>query len=83
MRSTEMPAVRAAAALAPTARIWKPSVERSISHQNNASATSATMRPECSLMGPLKNAMRAAESATLGVIGWFEPGFCHAGCVNT
>ena len=69
MRSTEIPAVRAAAAFAPTARIWKPSVERSIRNQNTASATSATIRPQCSLIGPLISLAKAAESATLGVMG--------------
>ena len=69
MRSTEIPAVRAAAAFAPTARIWKPSVERSINHQKATRATRATRNPTCSLKGAGRSRTSAALSATLGVTG--------------
>ena len=47
-RLTLMPAVRAAFGFAPTARNWKPMVERSRSHQTKAAATSARRKPRCS-----------------------------------
>ena len=75
---TEMPAVRAASGFAPTARSWKPSVERSMSHQKTQTARSAITIPPCSLKGAGSRRVNAAVSATLGVCGWFDPATCHA-----
>src|SRR5690625_5499937 len=65
-----MPATRAARGLEPTARNWKPRVERLISHHSSTAEPAAITSPACSRnWGPSRTG-RVAESAIDGEVGW-------------
>ena len=72
VRATLMPAVAAACGLAPTARMAKPVVERSSSHQTNTAARIATTNPRCSW--PPASRGNVAFQSTIGEIGSVRPG---------
>ena len=71
-----MPAVAAACGLAPTARMAKPMVERSSSHQTAAAASSATTKPRCSWLPASRG--KVAFQSTIGEIGSVRPGRWNA-----
>jgi hypothetical protein len=72
--STFMPAVRAAAGLAPTARSLNPSVLRSSSQAVPAAAASASSRPKCTRRSPPSRCGSRAVSLTFREIAWLNGG---------
>ena len=82
-RVTEMPAVRAARGLAPTARSSKPIVERLSSQATNTVARTASTNPQCSRNCSPSSLGNIAVSATWGLTGFEEPGRRNAGRVSS
>ena len=79
MDRTEMPAVRAAVGLAPTARSRKPMVDRLNSHQAKTVARMATTNPQFSRkLSPISGGNRAVGSRA-SETGFVEPSACRTG----
>ena len=76
VRSTLIPAVRAALGLAPTVRNWKPIVLRFSSHHTPAAASRASRKPALiRRLGPAMCHSRALTAIT-GLIRSVRPGCC-------
>ncbi len=76
MRLTSMPALRAAFALKPTARNWKPRLERLMSHEQKMTAATERTKPQCRVNGGPKIDGSIAVSGIPGEMGLLPPGFC-------
>jgi hypothetical protein len=79
---TLMPAVLAALALEPTARNWKPIVDRFISHHTKIAARIATTNPRCRRNCEPSSAGNSAESLIGGEIGLLLPSRLNAEVVS-
>ena len=80
VRATLIPAVAAACGLAPTARIAKPTVDRSRIHQTATAASRARKNPRWSWL-PSSLGMVAVQS-TIGEMGSVRPGRWKATVVS-
>ena len=80
VRATLMPAVAAACGLAPTARMAKPVVDRSSSHQTTTAASSDTTNPRCNWVPSRRG--KVAFQSTIGEIGSVRPGRWNAVVVS-
>lgn len=79
---TFMPAVRAAAWLAPTARRRKPRVERSSSHHTTTVATTASRKAALRRKPSPSSEGHREFSARRGDLGWLEPSSWKAEVVS-
>ncbi len=82
-RATEIPAVRDAAAFAPTARNRNPHVLRLSSHQMTAAAKRATINPRFARSSEPNKCGRRALIFTSGASGSWRPGRKKAVVLNS
>ena len=78
LRSTFIPAVRAALGLAPTVRNRNPTVDRDSSHHTPPAAARATRRPASTCGGGPPTCGSAASDAMFGLISFACPGSWRA-----
>ncbi len=79
MRFTDTPAVRAASGLAPTARSWKPMVERCMSHQAKTVARMATTKLQFRRKESPNSGGNRADSGRKAETGLVDPSRCSTG----